>query len=630
MRLRNKLVTAGCVAASAAMLLTGVSCNDHEIAPFSQSLSAGQRQSLSSGSTRPVDILFVVDNSNSMMEEQRGLDENFSKFLDQLSLAGADYRLGAVNTSYAELSPFQVLAPWSSDNDSSVKAALNNISDAGLAELRTKCENYFGESRLWISSSDRVLEDGTVDPSGTPIGENVSLLKELFRCESIGGTKGHAIERGLGTMRYALEYDTNVGRFKRDGSILAIVFVTDENDCTENGDDLLSYGTTGASVQSEKCETKRNIEDSCTIPKYDQIVKIEDRASHQLVSSLQTAGGQLVSIGAETTVDGYEIGSHTLRELCVAGDDAARAILTKCIESENCSVKQYIDCPEGGCANTLAPRKDFYDAIINMVATSNKAEYEKNKSLYDNATSEDEKKAIRNELARKDVIVANIINRDEGKRFSETLNEKWCGGSGSQSYRYQLFAEMFDNDPIYAPICCRKGKKSHYVASYKEVETLATVVGDVCSADVEEDTNGQFGPVLGAIGQRIGEAVNTVCADSAPVTCNPSDCNGEGGPNANCPCNFGCNESAYFSGTDRAYHLCNEFKLNVGVVPSDLTNPDDIANQYTSYTAGNEYSVNYESDYCLTRTNSPIQINLNKNQPNTSLIIEYPKKVSGI
>ena len=112
MRLRNKLLTASCVAAAMAALATGISCNEHEISPFAQSLSAGQKQTLSSGSTRPVDILFIVDNSSSMVEEQRGLDENFKTFLAQLTMAGADYRLAAVNTSYAPGNPFQVAAPW--------------------------------------------------------------------------------------------------------------------------------------------------------------------------------------------------------------------------------------------------------------------------------------------------------------------------------------------------------------------------------------------------------------------------------------------------------------------------------------------------------------------------------------
>ena len=637
MRLKNKLLTAGCMAAAAAMLLSNVSCNDHELEPFSQSLSAGQKQTLSSGSTRPVDILFVVDNSNSMTEEQLGLDQNFRTFLAQLATAGADYRLAAVTTQDVKsANPFKVSAPWDGQGKarSGVADALPGVD---MANLKTICNNYFGSTRAWISSSDLVDAQGNVG-TGTSLGSssNMDLLVNLFRCEAIGGTDGDAIERGLANMSHAFQY-SDFGSFKRDGSILAIVFVTDENDCTE---------TNAGSIDQDhatQCELQRNIEDSCIISKYDRVVssKIKVSSGEENVSSLQTAEGQLVSITdengnemKEVTDDNgnrYAVGNHTLRELCVKGDDAARAILSACVKNEDrCSVSQYIDCPDGVCTNGLKSRYDFYQEVINVVVRTNRSMYEQNKSIYDNATSDAEKQEILNQLAKQDVIVANIINRDEGKRYTTNFNDRWCAGFGSQGYRYQWFAEMFENDPIFAPICCQKNRQS-FMTSYKEADAggrLETKVGPVCE-QVDVEINSQFGPVLGAIGQRIGEAVNTVCTDSAPVTCIPDDCNGDK-PNANCPCNHGCSETSFLKQSDHEYHLCNEFDLKVGVVDSNITDPDKIAENYKPYKVDDEYSVNFESEYCMTRTGSPIQINLNKNEPNTSLVIEYPKKVSSL
>ena len=627
MRLKNKLLTASCMAAAAAMLLTGVSCNDHELSPFSQSLSAGQKQTLSSGTTRAVDILFIVDNSDSMMEEQTSLDENFKTCLGQLATAGADYRLAAVSTSDAKtFDPFQTHALWDTNGNvsSPIKYALHDPSQAELDRIKTACDNYFGTAqspeRAWISSTALVDSEGHVG-SGTSLGssDNMDLLVDLFRCEAIGGTGGDAIERGLANMSHALTYhniDSKYGAFKREGSILAIVFVTDENDCTETSGSI----NAGEAVQ---CEIQRNIEDSCIISKYDRIVSSKVRLSNGsdvTVSTLQTADGQLV-----------ENANATLRELCVKGDSQAREILTACLNDENCNVNQYIDCPEGGCTNGLKSRYDFYNEVVNLVIDTNRATYEQNKSIYDNAPSDAEKREVLVKLAKQDIIVANIVNRDEGKRYTTNFNDRWCGGAGSQGYRYQLFAEMFENDPIFAPICCQKNRQA-FMTSYKEADAsgrLQTLVGPVCTENVSAEGNSQFGPVLGAIGQRIGEAVNTVCADSAPVTCNPDDCNGAK-PNANCPCNHGCSEESFLKQTDHEYHLCNEFVLNVGVVDSNITDPEKIAENYKRYTEGDEYSASFESEYCLTRTGSPIQINLNKNEPNTSLVIEYPKKVSSI
>ncbi|WP_426750853.1 choice-of-anchor D domain-containing protein [Myxococcus sp. Y35] len=45
-----------------------------------------------------VDVLFVVDNSGSMMEEQQSLGQNFAAFLSAAELASVDYRIGVTTT----------------------------------------------------------------------------------------------------------------------------------------------------------------------------------------------------------------------------------------------------------------------------------------------------------------------------------------------------------------------------------------------------------------------------------------------------------------------------------------------------------------------------------------------------
>ncbi|ADO71134.1 choice-of-anchor D domain-containing protein [Stigmatella aurantiaca] len=51
-----------------------------------------------------VDVLFVVDNSGSMMEEQQSLGSNFAAFLSSANAAGVDYHIG-VTTTGLEASP---------------------------------------------------------------------------------------------------------------------------------------------------------------------------------------------------------------------------------------------------------------------------------------------------------------------------------------------------------------------------------------------------------------------------------------------------------------------------------------------------------------------------------------------
>ncbi|WP_426746883.1 choice-of-anchor D domain-containing protein [Myxococcus faecalis] len=49
-----------------------------------------------------VDVLFVVDNSGSMMEEQQSLGQNFAAFLSAASAAAVDYRIGVTTTGLDE------------------------------------------------------------------------------------------------------------------------------------------------------------------------------------------------------------------------------------------------------------------------------------------------------------------------------------------------------------------------------------------------------------------------------------------------------------------------------------------------------------------------------------------------
>jgi len=656
MRIKNKLLAIGCMAAAAGSLVSGLACNDHQIELFSSSLVSGKKQLSGSGNARAVDILFIIDNSNSMAEEQRDLDANFTTFVDKLVKAGANFRIGVVTTddlnTLAEKATFSTMSVF--DTDFFEK---NGFSASYKTELERKCNEYFGQNRSgnaqnvitypWIQSDD--MAKNLTD------AQKSEWVRDLFRCSAMVGTNGYQIERGLSTMwkglaTYLGQSVDDPGRFKRPGSILSIVFVTDENDCSDSmvvdSFATLADGITAADSQSvlggkpgdtKRCETERNIEDSCTISKRDSI-------------TYSTADGSLIEAAGGQPIE-YKGEKHLLREWCVKGDATAREALCYCLMKHNDYLSAVAEgnadavdeCPAGAniqydatkCSATyqttprLVPRSYYYNKIIDYVVASNRTEYQKTRPDFANMTPAQFDAEVR-ELAKADVIVANIINRDQGLRYDSTFPETWCGSAGNQSYRYQLFAEMFDNDPIYAPICCKN----------EQFMTSSTNAGDsniVCEPG-DNGTNAQFGPVLGVIGTRIGEAVNTICTESAPLTCRIEDCNEQtdGGydptkpranPGAACGCLRGCNGTkAYLANSDREYYLCNEFQVAIGTIDAGK----ELVEENIDYlTEGDEYKVDYESNYCYIRTGSPIQINLSKNDASKTLIIEYPKKVAG-
>lgn len=131
-------------------------------------------------SERPtVDILFVVDNSGSMQQEQQNLATNFGQFIQFTTSLDIDYHIGVITTDTSENGAF--VAPF--------------IANSGPAT--------------------------TPDPT-TAFVQAVNV-----------GTSGSATEKGLETAVLALSEPaistTNAG-FLRDHALLSVIYVTDEDD----------------------------------------------------------------------------------------------------------------------------------------------------------------------------------------------------------------------------------------------------------------------------------------------------------------------------------------------------------------------------------------------------------------
>lgn len=135
-----------------------------------------------------VDILWVVDDSASMEQEQSTLAAGFASFASQLEASGTDFQIGMVTTSFDYADP------------------------------------------------DRGVLIG--DP---PFLTNADDYERLFRERATqAGTEGSDKEKGLEVATFALHPSMtlpggpNEG-FVRDEAQLLVVFVSDEEDCSDNG-----------------------------------------------------------------------------------------------------------------------------------------------------------------------------------------------------------------------------------------------------------------------------------------------------------------------------------------------------------------------------------------------------------
>ncbi len=162
------------------------------------------------GSTlRPVDILWVVDNSASMLFVQEQLAVNFNKFIQKFQTQNPDFRI-AVGTTDAFVA--------------------RHYNDNNRAKFKTGTN---GEN------------------TNTPIITNVTPdLIATFQKNIQVGSVGLGDERSLDSMQVLLSNPLNSG-FRRPGAFLAVIIVTDEDDFSHgdwwNGVDSY-YATTPESA----------------------------------------------------------------------------------------------------------------------------------------------------------------------------------------------------------------------------------------------------------------------------------------------------------------------------------------------------------------------------------------------
>jgi hypothetical protein len=203
-------------AAAAAALLALSSCGGCDRVPDQAQLRCGQ--SLAIPAVVETDILFVVDDSGSMAAEQSRLATAFGSFITALGATPVqnDYQIGITTTSVDY--PVCSVALDASGNC------------PGTVDVQTT----FGGSPSGVPYPRGALVAAGSRPKllrkGSP-----TLVADFVANVAVG-TSGSGKEQGLRALRYALEDrildGTNAGLL-RPGARLAIVLVSDEDDCSE-------------------------------------------------------------------------------------------------------------------------------------------------------------------------------------------------------------------------------------------------------------------------------------------------------------------------------------------------------------------------------------------------------------
>jgi hypothetical protein len=169
-----------------------------------------------------VDLLFLVDNSGSMDGMQLELRKRFPEFFQifkdlaakgtnvdlHIGVITSDYGAGSTSTPGCDLSP----------------GGQRGILQAVGAEAPLTCKAPVGDRFVRF-----VFGGGNNLPTG-------QTLEDTFTCMASVGAKGCGAEHVL-EATYAALHNTNENRgFLRDDALLAIVFLTNEDDCSAPAD----------------------------------------------------------------------------------------------------------------------------------------------------------------------------------------------------------------------------------------------------------------------------------------------------------------------------------------------------------------------------------------------------------
>jgi hypothetical protein len=306
----------GWTAALGALVLLGAgmssSCNDHMVLPFlGPDWGVGRTVSTDVAREVDMDILWVVDNSGSMCQEQKALRENFDAFITTLDIALLDFHIAVTTThapgkdsSYRQepvaieghiqstpqpIPGFEaecigtydagerVFTDFAPTRDAlAVAVACMAEPDARLLEVtdaQLNCAHPDSTTPGCAEATGAVDRDGDgvfslgdVFPLASEYralprvlraqdystGDRIDVerLRADFACMSMVGTRGYGVEKGLQAAVAAVspeltgltsespsaDIDAPNHGFLRKDSAFTLIFVTDENDCSHDGD----------------------------------------------------------------------------------------------------------------------------------------------------------------------------------------------------------------------------------------------------------------------------------------------------------------------------------------------------------------------------------------------------------
>ena len=221
-RMKKILLVAGGIG----LAVGGFACPNRELGPVRPVVQSGTKIKIVQAVSDAVDLLVMVDNSNSMAQEQANLTQNFQILTDALTDPPdnngdgqpdhppvTDLHIGVVSSDMGTGGFAVQTCRDAIDGDDGI---LRNTPSAAVAG----CDASYP---AFLSFEE---------------GDDPAVIAADFACIATLGTGGCGFEQQLKAVRKALTVHAdgaNAG-FVRDNSLLAVLIVTDEEDCSVRED----------------------------------------------------------------------------------------------------------------------------------------------------------------------------------------------------------------------------------------------------------------------------------------------------------------------------------------------------------------------------------------------------------
>ncbi|QQR90072.1 MAG: hypothetical protein IPJ88_18320 [Myxococcales bacterium] len=250
-----------------------MACVDRELKPITPCTMLGTTVNIQQNPTNKVDLLFVIDNSRSMRDEQQELANKIKRMVDVLSTGDLD---PDDDQDLQSFSPVEDLHVGVLSTDMGGGGECTELGDDGLLQTvpdptdPASCDTSYPSFLTFGCDQDT----GVCTPTQAQLSDEVSCLVQV----GIGGCNNEqALEsllKGLSdpATEEPVAFLSGAGHggdgantgFLRSNTVLAIVLLSDEDDCSARDTAIFASASQDAYLTPENDEWKFNTQFRCS------------------------------------------------------------------------------------------------------------------------------------------------------------------------------------------------------------------------------------------------------------------------------------------------------------------------------------------------------------------------------